>query len=141
MLAVSHLRLPPGDWSALPLTRLLLDTVEGDDRDRIAFGPVHEITRQALTLTWAELRVVDPEEHRECRSRMCLARGNGVQCLITFAFWPEDEGALRPGVGWRVRLTQARGAGGGSRGGNTDRVTAVAPADIPVRGLLKRAAA
>ena len=96
LLAVSCLRLPPGDWSGLPLSRLLLEAIEGDDRDRIAMGPVHEATRDSLTLAWAELCVVDPSEHRECRSRMCLARGNGVQALITFDFWPEDEARLHP---------------------------------------------
>lgn len=36
LLAVSCLRLPPGDWSGLPLSRLLLEAIEGDDRDRIS---------------------------------------------------------------------------------------------------------
>lgn len=96
LLAVSCLRLPPADWSGLPLSRLLLEAVEGDDRDRIANGPVHETTREGLTLAWTELRVIDPGEHREGRSRMCLARGIAVQCLITFDFWPEDEARLSP---------------------------------------------
>ena len=90
LLAVSCLRLPPVAFGAVPLSRLLLEAVEGDERDHIATGPVHEGTREGLTLAWAELRVVDPGERRECRSRMCLARGNGAQCLITFDFWPED---------------------------------------------------
>ncbi|MBI2073817.1 MAG: hypothetical protein HYT81_12455 [Gemmatimonadetes bacterium] len=93
LLAVSCLRLLlPVDFSGLPLSKLLLEAAEGDERDHIATGPVHEETREGLTLAWTELRVVDPGEHRECRSRMCLARGNGAQCLITFDFWPEDEG-------------------------------------------------
>lgn len=96
VLAVSCLRLPPVDWSGLPLAKLLLEALQGDDRDRIAIGPVHETTRDAWTLAWAELRVVDPGEHRECRSRMCLARGNAVQCLITLDFWPADEARLSP---------------------------------------------
>lgn len=96
VLAVSCLRLPPVDWSGLPLSGLLLEAVEGDDRDRIAIGPVRETTRDGLTLAWTELRVVDPGEHREGRSRMCLARGNYLQCLITFDFWPEDEARLSP---------------------------------------------
>lgn len=96
VLAVSCLRLPPVDGSELPLSRLLLEAVEGDYRDRIAIGPVHESTRDGFTLAWTELRVVDPGEHRECRSRMCLARGKAVQCLVTFDFWPEDEARLSP---------------------------------------------
>src|SRR2546430_261218 len=95
-LAVSCLRIPSVDWSGLPLSTLLLDSIEGDDRDRIAIGPVRETCPGGLTLAWTELRVVEPGEHRECRSRMCLARGDRVQCLITFDFWPEDEARLAP---------------------------------------------
>ena len=96
MLAVSCLRIPPVDWSGLPLSKLLLESLEGDDRDRIAIAPVQERRLEGLTLAWTELRVVDPGEHRECRSRMCLARGDRVQCLITFDFWPEDEARVTP---------------------------------------------
>lgn len=96
ILAVSCMRLPPLDWSALPLSGLLLDAAQGDDRDRIATGPVHETARDSLSLAWAELRVVDPSEHRECRSRICLARSGQHQCLITFDFWPEDAERLSP---------------------------------------------
>jgi hypothetical protein len=95
-LAVSCLRIPSVDWSGLPLSKLLLDSIEGDDRDRIAIGPVRETCPGGLTLAWTELRVVDPGEHRECRSRMCLARADRVQCLITFDFWPEDEARFAP---------------------------------------------
>lgn len=96
LLAVSFLRLPPVDWRELPLARLLLEAVEGDDRDRIATGPAHETKHHDLEIAWTELRVVDPGELRECRSRTCLARGNNIQCLITFDFWPEDEARLSP---------------------------------------------
>ena len=96
VLAVSCLRIPPIDWSGLPLPTLLLESLEGDDRDRIGIGPVRETLLEGLTLAWTELRVVDPGEHRECRSRMCLARSDRVQCLITFDFWPEDEARLTP---------------------------------------------
>jgi hypothetical protein len=106
VLAVSHLRLPPVDWSGLPLSRLLLEAVEGDDQDRIDIGPVTATRREGLELAWTEMRVVDPGEHREARSRMCLARGNGLQCLITFAFWPED--AARWGPVWDHVLRSLR---------------------------------
>jgi len=89
-VGVSCLRLPPVDWGGLRLPELLLGAADGDERDHIATGPVHQTARDGLELAWTELRVVDPAEHRECRSRMCLARGHGVQCLITFDFWPED---------------------------------------------------
>jgi hypothetical protein len=96
VLAVSYLRLPPVDWTGLPLRRLLLDAVLGDDREHIAVAPVVQANRAGVELAWADLRVVDPGEGREAHSRMCLARGNGIQCLITFDSWPEDEARLRP---------------------------------------------
>ena len=106
VLAVSCMRLPPVDWSGLPLPRLLVEAVEGDDRDRIATGPVNETTRNGLSVAWTELRVVDPGEHHESRSRMCLARDGTTQCLITFDFWPED--AARLGPAWDHVLDSLR---------------------------------
>ena len=96
VLAVSCLRLPPVDWSGLPLPQLLLDVIEGDHRNRMATAPVSVMMRDGLTLAWAEVREVDPGEHRECCSRICLARGDRVQCLFTFDFWSEDEARLNP---------------------------------------------
>ena len=47
-------------------------------------------------MAWTELRVVDPVEHREARSRFCLGRSDNVHCLVTLDFWPEDEARLDP---------------------------------------------
>ncbi len=96
VLAVSCLRLPAVDWSGLPLSRLLLEAVAGDDRERIAVGPIVEATREGLEVVWTELRVVDATERREARCRMCLARAPRVQSLLSFDFWPEDETRLAP---------------------------------------------
>jgi hypothetical protein len=86
----------PRDWSDLPLVRLLLEAAAGDDRERIAMGPPVESERDDVELVWTELRVVDAGERRESRARLCLARGRGLQCLLTFDFWPEDAGRLTP---------------------------------------------
>jgi len=59
-------------------------------------GPPIESERDDLELVWTELRVVDPGERRESRSRLCLARGRGLQCLFTFDLWPEDAERLTP---------------------------------------------
>lgn len=96
VLAVSYLRLPIRDWSDVPLSGLLLKAAEGDDRERIDTGAPIEGAREDLELVWMELRLVDPGEHRQCRSRLCLARGREIQCLITFDFWPEDAERLTP---------------------------------------------
>jgi len=91
VLAVSCLVLPPTE---LPLATLVNEAAEADDRDRIAIGPVHETARDGLTIGWTELRVVDPGDHRESRWRICLARRDRHQCLITLDYWPEDEARL-----------------------------------------------
>jgi len=105
-LAVSCLQLPSADWGGLPLSQLLRETIDAADEDRIAEGPVIGAGRGGLELVWTELCVVDPGEHREARSRMALARGHGVQCLMTFAFWPED--AERWGPVWDHALRSLR---------------------------------
>ena len=94
VLAVSYLRLPPVDWSGLPLGELLLPAVQGDGREHIASGPTIAGRRGDLEIAWTELRVVDARERREARCRICLARGRGVQCLLSLDFWPEDETRL-----------------------------------------------
>lgn len=94
VLAVSYLRLPPADWSGLPLSALLLPAVQGDERERIGVGPTIATRRGALEIAWSELRVIDARERREARCRLGLARGAGVQCLISLDFWPEDETPL-----------------------------------------------
>ncbi|MGH7674781.1 MAG: hypothetical protein ACREMV_05855 [Gemmatimonadales bacterium] len=91
VLAVSYLRLPPADWSDLPLAQLLGDALRADDRERIGRGAVVIASRAGLEIVWTVSRVVDPGERREARCRVCLARGARIQCLITLDFWPEDE--------------------------------------------------
>jgi hypothetical protein len=103
VLTVSYLRLPDRDWSVVRLSDLLLEGVKGDDRERIAQGPVIEEIRPRLQLAWTELRLIDPDERRESRSRVCVARGSNVQSLITLDFWPEDEERLSPV--WEVVLS------------------------------------
>src|SRR5207253_10971208 len=54
-LAVSCLRIPSVDWSGLPLSRLLLDSIEGVERDRIAICPVREFSPVGLRRVWPVL--------------------------------------------------------------------------------------
>ena len=96
VLAVSYLRLPPVDWTGLPLSRLVLDALEGDDRERIGVAPMVETNRSGLEVACLDLRVMDQVERREACSRLCLARGNRIQCLITFDYWPQEETRLLP---------------------------------------------
>jgi hypothetical protein len=80
VLAVSYLRLPPRDWSDLPLSQLLTHAVEGNERDLIATSSDTDTARYNLEMVWIEQRVVDPGENRESRSR-AWARC-GMPCSI-----------------------------------------------------------
>lgn len=105
-LAVSVMRLPPGDWSGLPVATLVKQLVEHDRREVISIGEVVEVKRADLDLAWAEVRFMDPNEKRPARSRTCLSRASDVQPLITFDFWEPD--APRLGKVWDEILRSLR---------------------------------
>lgn len=105
-LEVSVMYLPPIDWSGLPLRQLVQDVVIGDKRDLTDQGPIHQDMRPDLELAWTEVVFTDPIEHREARSRICLARSANIQTLITFDFWPEH--AERLGRVWDDVLSTLR---------------------------------
>jgi hypothetical protein len=95
-LAISFVRLPPLDWSGLPLSDLLAVAVEGDTRPIYARGEVHVVQRTDLELAWQELAFVDPVEQRDSCSRICLGRGSNIQPLITMEFWADDRARFVP---------------------------------------------
>jgi hypothetical protein len=86
-LAVSYVRLPPIDWSGLPVAALLEAAVRDDERATDAWEPIREQNRADLEIAWREARFIDPGEKREARSRICIARRSTIQCLLTFDFW------------------------------------------------------
>jgi hypothetical protein len=91
-LAVSYLRIPPIDWSGLPLTSLVEQVTKNDSRPVYEWGEMNELRRGDLEIAWQEMRFIDPGEKREACSRCCLARKGTVQALITFDFWQSDAG-------------------------------------------------
>ncbi len=95
-LAVSYLRLPPVDWSGLPLAELIAELVKDDHRPVLARGKIMAVPREGLELAWTEVRFMDPQEKREAFSRLALARGSKLQALITFDYWAEDARRLTP---------------------------------------------
>ncbi|MBA3443192.1 MAG: hypothetical protein H0T92_25380 [Pyrinomonadaceae bacterium] len=97
-LAFSYMRLPPIDWSGLPLSQLVQQIVDGDTREITFQGKMHTAERPDLEIAWTEVVFIDPVEHRQARSRICLGRGSNIQPLITFDFWEED--AARCGQVW-----------------------------------------
>ena len=90
VLAVSYVRLPPIDWSGLPVATLVETGLRGDERAIDTRGPMREARRGDLELAWREVCFLDSATKREARSRMCIARRSTLQCLITFDFWPAD---------------------------------------------------
>jgi hypothetical protein len=95
-LEVSFTRLPPIDWSGMPVEQLLETAVGGDTRGIEGRGRVYSFRRHGLRLAWTELTFDDPVERRPARSRVLVALGNNVQCLITFDFWESDAARLAP---------------------------------------------
>lgn len=95
-LEVSYLRLPPIDWSGLPLRQLVEDTIKDDHRNPTVQGKMHELKRPDLEMCWTEMVFTDPVLKREARSRICIARGSNILPIITMDFWPEDAGRLNP---------------------------------------------
>lgn len=95
-LEFSYMRLPPIDWSALPLPRLVESIVEGEERELLSRGEIVHVRRHHVEVAWVEIRFLDPTEQREACSRLCLARRANIQSLLTFDFWPEDLPRLDP---------------------------------------------
>src|SRR5436853_7009710 len=84
VLGVSYLRLPPIDWSGLPLRNLLDEGTKGVEREVLALHKPVELRRGDLEIVWREMHFTDPKEHREAISLICLGRRKLIQCLITF---------------------------------------------------------
>lgn len=89
-LACSYIRLPPIDWSGLPLSELIRVATEGDERNLAGDGQLVHREREDLELAWRDFSFNDPAEHRQAYTRMCIARGSNIQTLITLDYWPED---------------------------------------------------
>ncbi len=96
-LAMSVMWLPPGDWSGLTLKLLVEQVVEGDERSVVERGPIVLGKRTDLDLAWTEIKFLDATQgNRKARSRICLARAENIQPLITFDFWDSDSPKFGP---------------------------------------------
>lgn len=96
VLAISVYRLPPIDWSGLPVRDLVTAAMDGDDREILDRIDVVEEKRGELELAWGELRYRDPTENREAGARICIAREREIQCLLTLDFWADEKPRLDP---------------------------------------------
>jgi hypothetical protein len=96
VLKVSVFHTPPIDWSGLPLGRALEECTQGISEKELERKPTVESQRPDQEVAWLETRFVDPKENREAFSRVCLARGPGVHCLISFVYWADQAGQYTP---------------------------------------------
>lgn len=106
-LAVSYGRLAPQiDWTGLPLSELVEVAFQSDERPIHTWGEIVSTRRGDLDIAWRELRFVDPIEHREAVSRVCIARRGIIQAIITFEYW--DDHADRGRQVWDTVLKTLR---------------------------------
>lgn len=87
-LEVSCLRLPPRDWSRLPVADLV-DEVTSKPRKHVVRGPLREEIRRSIEIAWRDSTFV-PEQawlaHHAVCLRVCIARLGSVHCLLTYEF-------------------------------------------------------
>lgn len=82
---VSYFRLPPVDWSGLPVADLI-DGVTSKERDNATPGPLREEFRRGIELAWRNVRFVAPGSQARACFRVCVARHRSIHCLITCEF-------------------------------------------------------
>jgi len=103
VLAVSQMHLPRELADQVPLRDLVAASVDNDERDVRGRKDIIEISREdGIELAIGEISFVDPTEKREAFSRLAIARGSGVYCLITFDFWADDAAKCEPA--WQEAL-------------------------------------
>jgi hypothetical protein len=96
VLAVSYLRLPPIDWTALPLARLVEEATRADTRAVEAWEEIVTARRIDLELAWRQGRFIDRTLQRRALTRLGLARRKTVQALLTMDFWESDLDRFAP---------------------------------------------
>jgi hypothetical protein len=89
VLAVSYHYWPP-EGRELTVASLVASAFRDDERSFFTISPVVEENRIDFVLAWAEGRCIDAREKREACARLCLARKDEIQALVTFDFWLDD---------------------------------------------------
>jgi hypothetical protein len=91
VLGVSQMQLPAQVADQVPIRELVMGTIQEKDFDRIDGSNVVEVPREdGMELAYMEIIHLDQESQRQACTRIAVARGAGVYCLITFDFWQED---------------------------------------------------
>jgi hypothetical protein len=95
-LEASFNRLPPADYNDFPLVMVLKQVVAKDSRHILEKGEIVTLKRQTARIVWTEFKFLDSQEDREAYSRICIALGSGIQCLVTFDYWVDDAPKMIP---------------------------------------------
>lgn len=89
ILAVSNLRLPPVAQE-VPLREMIEGTAGHEEHEVLERMPTVEKKRaDGVEIAWSEHRYTDPKENRDINARVCIGRGCGIHCLITFDCWTD----------------------------------------------------
>jgi hypothetical protein len=85
------MHLPRDLADRVPVRELVLGSVQDDDRDILERKEIIDVAREdGVELAYTEIRHMDAKEQKPASSRLAVARGGGVYCLITFDLWAED---------------------------------------------------
>ena len=89
VLGVSYHRWPTAG-QGLSVAELVRSSLERDERSYIAVDPIVEVDRMDFVLAWGQGRFIDSRTNLEACARLCLARKDEIQALVTFDFWRSD---------------------------------------------------
>ena len=91
VLKVSQMHLPRPIADQVPLHEFVRISMEKDEREILERYEIVDVAREdGVELCSGELRYLDPTQKREAFSHLCVARGSGVYCLMTFDVWVDD---------------------------------------------------
>jgi hypothetical protein len=80
----------PAAGRALSIASLVRSTLESDERSLTSIEPVVEEDHIDFVLAWGQGIFIDPSSSREACTRLCIARKDEIQGLLTFDFWRSD---------------------------------------------------
>lgn len=89
-LEVSYFAGPPVSDGESPVADFV-DRVTSKPRDNATYGPLREEIRRGIELAWRDTCFHAAWTTRHACLRACLARRDGVHCLITYEYWGDDQ--------------------------------------------------
>jgi len=97
VLSVSRMYLPVELADQVPLRELVETALQEDEGETLERKPAAEIARDdGIELAYIESRYIEKNERREAFTRLAVARGSGVYCLMTLSFWADDRDKCGP---------------------------------------------